>query len=136
MLPHDGFARLGERTAELPVVAAPRAEKRPYLILKRAMDILGALALFIFVLPLLLLLVWLIYRDGGRPLYGQPRLGRGGKIFMLWKLRTMVTDADAALARHLDEDPAARIEWDRTQKLRKDPRVTIDRTLPAQIFAR
>jgi lipopolysaccharide/colanic/teichoic acid biosynthesis glycosyltransferase len=36
----------------------------------------------------------------------------------------MVVDADAALARHLEHDPAARAEWGATQKLRRDPRLT------------
>ena len=40
------------------------------------------------------------------------------------KIRTMEPGAEAALARHLAADPAARREWDATQKLRPDPRIT------------
>jgi exopolysaccharide production protein ExoY len=36
----------------------------------------------------------------------------------------MVTNGDAVLARHLAENPGARVEWDETQKLTDDPRVT------------
>ena len=36
----------------------------------------------------------------------------------------MVWDADARLAEHLDADPEARAEWDHTQKLKADPRIT------------
>jgi lipopolysaccharide/colanic/teichoic acid biosynthesis glycosyltransferase len=36
----------------------------------------------------------------------------------------MVLDADEALVRYLERDPQAKAEWDRTQKLRRDPRVT------------
>ena len=36
----------------------------------------------------------------------------------------MVVDADARLAAHLAADPALRAEWDETQKLKRDPRIT------------
>jgi lipopolysaccharide/colanic/teichoic acid biosynthesis glycosyltransferase len=39
-------------------------------------------------------------------------------------MRSMVVDADARLADHLAADPAARAEWDATQKLKNDPRIT------------
>jgi lipopolysaccharide/colanic/teichoic acid biosynthesis glycosyltransferase len=62
--------------------------------------------------------------DGGAPFYRQDRIGRGGRLFRLVKIRTMVPGAEALLARHLAACPAARAEWDRTQKLARDPRVT------------
>jgi lipopolysaccharide/colanic/teichoic acid biosynthesis glycosyltransferase len=40
------------------------------------------------------------------------------------KLRSMVADAEARLQAHLDACPKARIEWQVTQKLRRDPRIT------------
>ncbi len=42
----------------------------------------------------------------------------------MWKIRTMVSDSDERLARYLRENPAAREEWARNQKLRSDPRIT------------
>jgi exopolysaccharide production protein ExoY len=42
----------------------------------------------------------------------------------MWKLRSMVADADDHLARYLRENPEAREEWARHQKLRNDPRIT------------
>ena len=66
----------------------------------------------------------LIARDGGSPFYQQARVGRFGKTFKMWKLRSMVANADAALEEHLSANPAARLEWDRNQKLRHDPRIT------------
>lgn len=77
-----------------------------------------------FVLPILLILGFMIARDGGPVLYCQNRIGRGGRIFRIWKLRTMVINADAALEDYLASDPAARAEWNEHQKLRKDPRIT------------
>ncbi len=81
------------------------------------------MALIIFFLPLLCLLVLAIRLDCHPAFYCQTRLGLGGKEFRIWKLRSMVADADQCLERHL-ADPIAREEWDRTQKLTRDPRIT------------
>ncbi len=91
---------------------------------KRWLDAtLVVLALPVLV-PVLVLLALLVARDGGRPFYWQKRLGQGGRIFWMVKLRTMVPDAEARLAEHLAGDPAARAEWDERQKLFNDPRIT------------
>ena len=42
----------------------------------------------------------------------------------MWKLRSMVNDADARMEEYLAAHPEARLEWDRTQKLKQVPRVT------------
>ena len=48
----------------------------------------------------------------GRPVFfEQPRPGQGGRIVRLWKLRSMVHDADARLAVHLAANPEDRKEW-------------------------
>ncbi|WP_325168844.1 sugar transferase [Paracoccus caeni] len=75
-------------------------------------------------LPLILLLALLVALDGHNPFYVQKRIGRNGRIFRLWKLRSMVVDADARLAGHLALNPEAREQWNLTQKLKQDPRIT------------
>ena len=91
---------------------------------KRCLDVvlvlLAALPVLILLLPILLM----IARDGQSPLYCQKRIGRNGKTFNMWKLRSMVPDADSLLEAYLDANPAARVEWTRDQKLRQDPRIT------------
>jgi len=62
--------------------------------------------------------------DGAGPFYSQLRVGRDGKVFKLWKIRTMILDADAKLEDYLDSNAEARAEWERTQKLGNDPRIT------------
>jgi lipopolysaccharide/colanic/teichoic acid biosynthesis glycosyltransferase len=47
-----------------------------------------------------------------------------GRVYRIWKLRTMVHDADARLEAHLRADPSARAEWNSKQKLLDDPRIT------------
>ena len=92
--------------------------------LKRAFDIVFALLAGLFVAPALLVLCAVIARDGHSPIYWSPRVGRGGRIFRMMKLRTMVHDADARLDAHLEADPEAASEWRATQKLKNDPRTT------------
>lgn len=76
------------------------------------------------VAPIVAFLAILVMLDGGAPFYGQWRLGRGGKPFLMWKLRSMVPDAERVLEQHLKSHPEARREWDCIQKLQNDPRVT------------
>lgn len=76
------------------------------------------------VLPFVAILLVLIALDGHSPIFRQQRVGKDGRRFVMWKLRTMVPDAEALLARHLEADPKARAEWDAKQKLSVDPRVT------------
>ncbi|MFZ7090850.1 sugar transferase [Primorskyibacter sp. 2E233] len=92
--------------------------------LKRILDV----ALIAFVaFPVLLIMIplaLLIASDGASPLYFQKRVGRNGRIFYMWKLRSMVPNADALLEAHLSANPEARAEWNRDQKLKNDPRIT------------
>lgn len=92
--------------------------------LKRALDIILVLIAALPVLLIMTVCALLIARDGGSPFYSQMRVGRYGQTFKLWKLRSMVSNADEALERHFLDNPAARLEWDRNQKLRNDPRIT------------
>jgi lipopolysaccharide/colanic/teichoic acid biosynthesis glycosyltransferase len=78
-----------------------------------------------FVVPFIFVSALLIALDGHNPFYSQLRIGKGGKTFRMWKLRTMVHDADALLDAYLAENPVAKLEWDSTQKLKKDPRITL-----------
>lgn len=62
---------------------------------KRAFDIAVSAALLLCLAPLLLLLAWLIRRNLGTPvLFCQLRPGRHGKLFAMYKFRTMRDAAD------------------------------------------
>ena len=91
---------------------------------KRALDVTAILLAAPVIVPVVLGLAAAVSLDGGKPFYSQLRVGKGGKPFRMWKLRSMVRDADIQLQSLLERDPAARAEWDTTQKLRKDPRIT------------
>jgi len=102
--------------------AEPKNVYRDWL--KRGLDVALVLIAAAPVVLVLAVCALLVAVDGGSPFYSQTRIGRFGKTFKLWKLRSMVTNADAALEKHLETNPDARVEWDRTQKLRDDPRIT------------
>jgi exopolysaccharide production protein ExoY len=95
-----------------------------YPVAKRGFDLLVTLTLAPFALLIVGILALLIRADGASAFFCQQRVGKHGKIFTFWKLRTMVPNADQRLEAYLSENPAARIEWDSAQKLRTDPRVT------------
>ena len=93
-------------------------------VLKRALDVILVLLSAPVVVPIVLILALLVAREGGRPFYSQFRVGKNGRAFRMWKLRTMVVDADARMTSYLAANPEAKAEWDRNQKLRADPRIT------------
>ena len=95
-----------------------------YSVIKRGLDSLLVLLAAPIVLPLIALMALLVALDGSNPFYSQPRVGRNGRIYTMWKLRSMVPLADAKLEEYLATCPKVRAEWDSTQKLKCDPRIT------------
>jgi exopolysaccharide biosynthesis polyprenyl glycosylphosphotransferase len=92
---------------------------------KRYFDILFSLAAIVVTLPCTLVIALLVkLHDGGPVFYGHPRITSGGRRFKCLKFRTMCVDADRRLADLLERDPQAREEWEKTFKLKNDPRVT------------
>lgn len=120
----DFFGGHSTRISEAPLARRRLHRAEGYLVAKRCLDV--ALVLLtapvsLLIIGLLAALVWL---DGGHAFYTQERLGRNGRVFPLWKLRSMVPDADERLRQYLAENPEARQEWASSQKLKNDPRVT------------
>ena len=92
---------------------------------KRAFDIAAVLIALPLWLPLVTLIAFVVaVTGGGQPFYRQARVGQYGRIYTMWKIRSMVIDADSVFEAYLEANPAARAEWDETQKLRHDPRIT------------
>lgn len=93
---------------------------------KRALDVLMTVFGGLVILPLFALLMFLVWAEsrGGAVFYKAPRMGRDGRLFSCVKFRTMVPDAEDALARLLTDNAEAREEYGKYHKLREDPRVT------------
>lgn len=125
---HVGYRRDGTRypAAQARVeneadAGLPRALR---IDLKRCLDLVGTLVLLaVFALPMLVTFI-LVRASGGSALFKQTRVGRGGETFTCYKFRTMVPNAQQVLERLLENDPQAREQWQRDQKLRDDPRIT------------
>ncbi|HJQ20141.1 MAG TPA: exopolysaccharide biosynthesis polyprenyl glycosylphosphotransferase [Gemmatimonadaceae bacterium] len=99
--------------------------ERVNLIFKRIFDLAIGIPLFIVAIPVVavLALIVMVVSPGASPFYSQRRTGLNGRRVRVWKIRTMVPDADGALQAHLDADSAAKAHWERHMKLVKDPRV-------------
>ncbi|HYG59241.1 MAG TPA: undecaprenyl-phosphate galactose phosphotransferase WbaP [Symbiobacteriaceae bacterium] len=92
--------------------------------LKRTLDLAVAVPALVIAGPVILLLGWLVKLNSPGPaFYSQEREGLDGKRIRVWKLRTMVPDAEKVLHSYLAENPEAKQEWDQYMKLRNDPRI-------------
>ena len=101
-----------------------RLLSRRMQFLKRAVDIVGALAIGLLALPAMIVAAIIIkIRSPGPVFYQHVRVGRGGRWFKTLKFRTMVKDADRVLKDYLARHPELQEEWDRDHKLRHDPRI-------------
>jgi lipopolysaccharide/colanic/teichoic acid biosynthesis glycosyltransferase len=88
---------------------------------KRLVDLSLALLGSIVALPLLAVIGLAIkLTDGGPVLFKQTRVGRGGRLFTMYKLRTMVVDAEQRLAALATSNESAAHLF----KMKHDPRVT------------
>lgn len=91
---------------------------------KRSIDFTLTVLSLPIVLPLIALAALMIALDGHNPFYSQMRVGKNGRAFRMWKLRTMVYNAHDMLEEYLASNESARAEWNATQKLKDDPRIT------------
>ncbi len=92
---------------------------------KRSLDVSVASTAFVLLTPLFLTIYLLMkLTDGGPVFFKQTRVGKGGRRFTCFKFRSMVLHADKVLEDVLTRDVEARRQWQATQKLVRDPRVT------------
>lgn len=63
-------------------------------LLKRMFDIgVSSIFLFLFAVPFIFIAIIIRVQDGGPAFFRQARIGRGGRIFAMYKFRSMVQDA-------------------------------------------
>ncbi len=92
---------------------------------KRTFDIIFSSLILLITAPLLLVVALLIkLSDGGPVFYRHRRITSAGREFECIKFRTMCVGAAEKLEEILAADPALRREWNRSYKLKNDPRIT------------
>lgn len=102
-----------------------RRESSVERAVRRFIDIVGSFSLLVIAAPVIgVIAVVIKLTSPGRLFYSHERIGRYGRTISVYKLRTMVTNADEVLFRILQEDPVARKEFDENHKLKDDPRIT------------
>lgn len=103
------------------------ASKKQYLyrFIKRIFDIFCGLIGLIFLIPISLIIKigYMLNGDFNSIYYSHQRVGKDGKLFKLYKFRSMLPNADEILKEML-KDPKYKKEWDLNQKFVKDPRTT------------
>lgn len=101
------------------------ARQSAYLHLKRLLDILISFIGCILLLPICGIVKFLNHRnsDDAPIFYMQNRIGFNGKHIRIFKFRSMVPNAEEILQKLL-EDEKYRAEWEASQKLSNDPRIT------------
>lgn len=104
-----------KRLAWVTVVTATR-------VVKRIVDIIGSVALAIVLMPFFLLVMALIRLDSPGPIFfAQQRVGRHGRLFKMYKFRSMYIDAEERKAALMIDNE---MEGGVIFKMKDDPRIT------------
>ena len=97
-------------------------DKKPfYPRIKRGLDVFISIFALLLIWPVLLVIALLVRRDGGPAFFAQSRVGRNGRLFKLYKFRSMKVGADKL------EDiltPEELELYRKEYKLQNDPRIT------------
>lgn len=96
-----------------------------YFSIKRVFDILCSLIGIIILIPVTIIvkICYVLTGDMKSVIYSHERIGRNGKVFKLYKFRSMVWNADDVLKELLKEKKYKK-EWEANHKLDNDPRIT------------
>ena len=122
LFPHVKTKTRMEELDGVPLLTFSTApESPPALLFKRIVDVLVSFGLIVLALPVIAGIALAIkLTEGGRVLYTQTRCGLNGRKFTMYKIRTMVEDAE-----HRRDDLLHLNEMDGPVfKLKQDPRVT------------
>lgn len=90
-------------------------------VVKRGMDVVGAIVLLVVTSPLLLVAAFaVLLTSSGRPIFVCERIGRDGRPFRMYKIRSMVEGADVLRSQYERANERSGPIF----KIRRDPRMT------------
>lgn len=94
--------------------------------IKRGIDLIAGIVGCLLLIPITLFVVICntIFRENGSIFFTQNRIGKNGKMFKMYKFRTMVVGAEEILQRHIDEQTDIGKEYIEHKKIKNDPRIT------------
>lgn len=97
-----------------------------YKFIKRTVDICAGLVGTMLLLPIMAVVKIAYLKQGDRApiLFKQKKIGKDGKEIEIYKIRSMVCNAEEVLKKLMKEDPKIRAEYKKNKKLEHDPRVT------------
>jgi exopolysaccharide biosynthesis polyprenyl glycosylphosphotransferase len=105
----------------IPVLEYLGAQDQQKQVGKRLFDICVSASLIVFLLPVFLTIVILIKLDSPGPvLYFSKRFGRSGRVFHMYKFRSMVMDAERLLEKYKHKNEVDGPIF----KIKNDPRIT------------
>ena len=100
--------------------------QKKYFIVKTLFDITFSIFIIILGFPLFFVIVLLIKLSSRGPIfYHHERVGKNFKAFNCLKFRTMHPEAEDILNNLLETNKEIREEFEKTQKIKNDPRITI-----------
>ena len=110
-----------------PILLNNKKQNIACRIIKRCIDLIAGLVGVILLIPITLI-VWFVRiakkENNGPMFFEQLRIGKDGKLFRMYKFRSMCMNADETLKKYLEENEEARKEYKKYKKLKKDPRIT------------
>lgn len=114
--------QLGKNSRAIEVdIVSEYKENLGYLIIKRVIDIIGALCGILFLSPVMLVVgIWIKLDSKGAIFFTQNRVGKDGRKFIMYKFRSMCADAEYLLDNLQDKNEMLGPMF----KIKEDPRVT------------
>ena len=115
-----------ESVVEMAEVIKEHEDGKIAKFVKRSIDIIISLIGIICLIPLTILVVTVNFfsREKGPIFFVQKRIGKDGKLFRMYKYRTMVQNADRVLREYIEQDEEFKREYQLYKKVKHDPRIT------------
>lgn len=99
-------------------------DRLSYQLFKRCFDLIFGVLLLFILAPVMLIIFYLVKKDGGPAIFEHKRIGKEGRMFKCLKFRSMFVNSEELLQKYLARDTEAQEQWLINHKLTNDPRIT------------